>query len=190
MIYGYNVEKQRTKQLSLYPPQRHQDRRPSTTAQQPTCTDIYLLLHFHSPFSLDSATHTSLFVRSTSAHHCCSTALFTNRTCQCPPRAPTRTIHVFFLSLSIHKVHIHTEYHCVCPLVETGTRQRVDPSPPYQRGGAYSPGGEGLGESQFRRLEKKLSTLPTLCLSPALCDIPIHPSRAHSYSTPHTIESR
>ncbi len=29
-------------------------------------------------------------------------------------------------------------------------------------GGAHSPAGEGLGESQFRRLEKKLSTLPTL----------------------------
>jgi hypothetical protein len=28
--------------------------------------------------------------------------------------------------------------------------------------GAPSPTGEGLGESQFRRLEKKLSTLPTL----------------------------
>jgi hypothetical protein len=30
------------------------------------------------------------------------------------------------------------------------------------KGGAYSPAGKGLGESQFRRLEKKLSTLPTL----------------------------
>ncbi len=29
-------------------------------------------------------------------------------------------------------------------------------------GGAHSPVGEGLGESQFRRLEKKLNTLPTL----------------------------
>ncbi len=29
-------------------------------------------------------------------------------------------------------------------------------------GGAHSPVGEGLGETQFRRLEKKLSTLPTL----------------------------
>ncbi len=33
------------------------------------------------------------------------------------------------------------------------------------RGGGHSPAGEGLGESQFRRLEKKLSTLPTLCYS-------------------------
>jgi hypothetical protein len=29
-------------------------------------------------------------------------------------------------------------------------------------GGAHSPAGQGLEESQFRRLEKKLSTLPTL----------------------------
>jgi hypothetical protein len=32
--------------------------------------------------------------------------------------------------------------------------------PPGTKGGAHSPAGEGLGESQFRRLEKKLSTLP------------------------------
>ncbi len=30
-------------------------------------------------------------------------------------------------------------------------------------GGARSPAAKGVGESQFRRLEKKLSTLPTLC---------------------------
>jgi hypothetical protein len=35
------------------------------------------------------------------------------------------------------------------------------PLPP-EPGGAHSPAGEGLGEFQFRRLEKKLSTLPTL----------------------------
>jgi hypothetical protein len=41
--------------------------------------------------------------------------------------------------------------------------KRVCPSPRNQRGGgAHSPAGEGLGESQFRRLEKKLSTLHTL----------------------------
>ncbi len=28
--------------------------------------------------------------------------------------------------------------------------------------GAHSPAGEGLAEAQFRRLEKRLSTLPTL----------------------------
>jgi hypothetical protein len=31
--------------------------------------------------------------------------------------------------------------------------------------GAHSPGGEGMGESQFRRLETKLSNLPTLWFS-------------------------
>jgi hypothetical protein len=41
------------------------------------------------------------------------------------------------------------------------SRQRVYPSLRYQRGGgAHSPAGKGLGESQFRRLEKSLA----LCL--------------------------
>ncbi len=36
--------------------------------------------------------------------------------------------------------------------------------PPEPKGeGTHSPAGEGVGESQFQRLEKKLSTLPTLC---------------------------
>ncbi len=43
--------------------------------------------------------------------------------------------------------------------------------PPRTGGGAHSPAGEGLGVSQFRRLEKKLSTLPiqysTLCHNPS-----------------------
>jgi hypothetical protein len=34
--------------------------------------------------------------------------------------------------------------------------------PPRTGGGAHWPTGEGVGESQFRRLEKQLSTLPTL----------------------------
>ncbi len=43
------------------------------------------------------------------------------------------------------------------------SRQLVCPSPRNQRGGgAHSSAGEGLGEYQNRRLEKKLSTLPTL----------------------------
>ncbi len=37
-----------------------------------------------------------------------------------------------------------------------------DPIPGSKVGTTHSPAGEGLGESQFRRLEKKLSTLPTL----------------------------
>ncbi len=38
------------------------------------------------------------------------------------------------------------------------SRKRVPP-PPNQGGGAHSPAGEGMGESQFGRLEKQLSTL-------------------------------
>ncbi len=37
------------------------------------------------------------------------------------------------------------------------------PPEPGGGGGAHSPAGEGLEESQFRRIEKKLITLPTLC---------------------------
>jgi hypothetical protein len=51
------------------------------------------------------------------------------------------------------------------PSSELGlSRQRVCPSPRNQKGGgAHSPAGEGLGESQFRRLEKRLSNL-LLCV--------------------------
>jgi len=60
------------------------------------------------------------------------------------------------------------EYHSGCPLVGIGTlppplSPASVPLPRNQRGRADSPAGEGLGESQFRRLEEKLSTLPTLC---------------------------
>ncbi len=59
------------------------------------------------------------------------------------------------------------EHHSVCPLVGIGTlptqplsRQRVClPPEPGGGGGAHSPAGDGLGEFQVRRLEKKLSTL-------------------------------
>ncbi len=41
--------------------------------------------------------------------------------------------------------------------------------PPRAIGGrAHSPAGEGLGKSQFRRLKKKLSTMPTLCILPSV----------------------
>jgi hypothetical protein len=40
------------------------------------------------------------------------------------------------------------------------------PSPLILGGGAHSVPRKGVGESQFRRLEKRLSTLPTLCSYP------------------------
>jgi hypothetical protein len=51
----------------------------------------------------------------------------------------------------------------VCPLVWTGTlppplSQASVPLPPVPKvGGSHSPAGEGLGESQYRRLEKSLA---------------------------------
>jgi hypothetical protein len=70
-----------------------------------------------------------------------------------------------------HKVHIYKEYHSVCPLVGIGTlpptpslASECAPPPGTKGGGAHTRAGEGLGESQFQRLEEKLSTLPTLWL--------------------------
>jgi hypothetical protein len=70
---------------------------------------------------------------------------------------------------SQHKVVIYIKHHSICPSSELGlpqplSRQRVCPSPPPQTI-PYSPAGEGLGESQFRRLEKRHGTLPTLWVS-------------------------
>ncbi len=73
-------------------------------------------------------------------------------------------------ALSLHAlltVCIYKEYHSERPLVGIGTFPTpLSPAsvslPPEPGGGAHSPAGEGLGESQFRRLEKRLSTLPTL----------------------------
>ncbi len=70
-----------------------------------------------------------------------------------------------------HKEHIYIEYHSVCPLVGIGTpplplpQTRVPASEP--KGGTHSPAGEGVGAFQFRRLEKKLSTLSTLWIKPS-----------------------
>jgi hypothetical protein len=68
------------------------------------------------------------------------------------------------------KVHIYLEYNSVCPLLGIRTplplsRKLVCSVPhPLQTkgGGTHSQGVEGMGESQFGRLEKKLSTLYTL----------------------------
>ncbi len=79
--------------------------------------------------------------------------------CSSKPRELDALGLVNFFIMANHKVHIYLEFQSVCPLVRIGT----PPSPPEPKGGGgHSPAGEGLGESQFRRLEKKLSTLSTL----------------------------
>jgi hypothetical protein len=64
-----------------------------------------------------------------------------------------------------HKVRLYKEYKSVCPLIGIATlptplSPASVPLPPEPGGGAHSPAGEGLGESQFRRLEKSFA----LCL--------------------------
>jgi hypothetical protein len=59
----------------------------------------------------------------------------------------------------------YLEYHSVCPFVCIGTphplsRKRVCPSPRNQDGGGHT--GRRVRGFQFRRLEKKLSTLSSL----------------------------
>ncbi len=65
-----------------------------------------------------------------------------------------------------HKVYTYKEYHSVCPLVGIETLPTPlspaivpQPLPPEPRGGggAPAPAGEGLEESQFRWVEKKLA---------------------------------
>jgi hypothetical protein len=103
----------------------------------------------------------------------------------------------------VHKVFIYTEYHSVCPLVGIGTlppplSPASVPLPRYHEGGTYSPAGEGLGESQFRRLEKKLSSLPTLWVvvkqwkqviinSPACVPLRLTCLHVHPASSPHAM---
>jgi hypothetical protein len=61
----------------------------------------------------------------------------------------------------IHEVRIYKEYHSVCPFVGIGTLPTPLPLPePGEGGGGTLACGWGVGESQFRRLEKSLA----LCL--------------------------
>jgi hypothetical protein len=69
------------------------------------------------------------------------------------------------------KVRVYKEYHSVCmspgqnwDSPNPSLASECTPPPRTGGGGAHSPAGEGLGASQFRRLEKKFSTLPTLWL--------------------------
>jgi hypothetical protein len=52
------------------------------------------------------------------------------------------------------------------------------PPPTIGGRGAHSPACEGVGESQFRRLEKKFSTLPTLCSG---ISTPLLPQTCHVF---------
>ncbi len=76
-----------------------------------------------------------------------------------------------FLGITVvHKVRIYKEYmQCMSPRrnwdsPNPSLASECAPPPPEPGVGGHSPAGEGLEESQFRRLEKKLSTLPTLGL--------------------------
>ncbi len=67
-----------------------------------------------------------------------------------------------------HRTTEYTECQAFSPVVRTPSG--IGSPRPLARkrvlqggGGSHSPAGDGLGESQFRRLEKKLSTLPILC---------------------------
>ncbi len=77
-------------------------------------------------------------------------------------------------SISLHSQNtshqkVHNTYTLSVPSSELGPhplfRKRVCPPPETKGEGAYSPAGAGVGESHFGRLEKKPSTLSTLCLS-------------------------
>jgi hypothetical protein len=63
--------------------------------------------------------------------------------------------------------YIYSEPQCMSPRRNWVSPNPLSPAsvtlPPEPKGaGTHSPAGEGLGESQFRRLEKKLRTLSTL----------------------------
>ncbi len=67
-----------------------------------------------------------------------------------------------------HTVHMCLEYHSICPLVRIGTPyplscKRVFTPSLAPKEGVHLPAGEGVGESQFGRLEKKPGTISTLC---------------------------
>jgi hypothetical protein len=83
-------------------------------------------------------------------------------------------LHTNVLLSSTHKVRKYKEYHSVCPRVGIGTlppplSPASVPLPPEPKGGggAHSPAAKGLGEFQFRRLEKSLA-LCLLCGSTAI----------------------
>ncbi len=72
-----------------------------------------------------------------------------------------------------HKVHIYLEYHSVCPLVGIGTLSppllQASVLPPGTKGETHLPACEEVGESEFGRLERKLSTLQKKFFNAVFC---------------------
>jgi hypothetical protein len=84
---------------------------------------------------------------------------FSDETLQIPASKPQSTfIHRVPQCLSPHR---NWDY----PIFLSLSRKRVCPSPPEPKGGTHPPAGDGVGESQFRRLQKKLSTLSFILCS-------------------------
>ncbi len=106
---------------------------------------FFSIAPFPLPFFSGLKLHTSVFVRSTSAHHCMALPFLPTGPVSVHPELQQEPS-MFSSSLSLHKVHIYTEYQCVCSLVGIGTlpphlsRQRVCPSPPppVPKGGGHS----------------------------------------------------
>ncbi len=71
---------------------------------------------------------------------------------------------IFIINCKPQSSYISTEYDSVCSLVELGPPQTsVSNPPPFGKRGDTLAADEGVGRSQFGRLEKKPSILSTLC---------------------------
>ncbi len=88
------------------------------------------------------------------------------------PLGNVRTFNYTNSKLLDHKVHIYLEYTVSVPSLELcpSPPHTLSPSPaseyappPEPKGEAHLPPCKGVGESQFGRLERKLSILSTLC---------------------------
>jgi hypothetical protein len=82
---------------------------------------------------------------------------------------PSQGLWIWPLDTCGYKVHIYVPRvpQCFSPRPNRDSptpspASECAPSPNKKRGGTHSPACKGVGESQFGRLEKKLSTLPTV----------------------------
>jgi hypothetical protein len=109
-------------------------------------------------------------------HYKCYFSFLTSQRCDPPSYKKNRQVHFYcfrfrfaetseFLAQSTYikstTVCMSPRRNWDCPNPSALSRQRVCPSPQNRWGGTHACGW-GVGESQFRRREKKLSTLPTL----------------------------